>query len=220
MAGLRLCLPRSLIQSEWINCFDRDDVLYDVGANIGIFTIYAAVTGKAGKVLAFEPEFQNYAVLNKNVFRNDLQEKVTCLNIALSDVNKLDFLYLSNVSAGGSGHNFGAPPDRDGRPSEAAFRQGAISYSLDEFIERYNPEFPNRIKIDVDGLESWIIRGARNTLSDGRLKSLLIEIDEKLKENAGIVDEIVALGFKVSSRRECSENSKVFNYIFLRTPVQ
>ncbi|MBI4823533.1 MAG: FkbM family methyltransferase [Nitrospirae bacterium] len=206
---------------KWIDGFSPDDVLYDIGANVGTYTVYAAVTGKTKAVLAFEPESQNFALLNENVYLNDLQDKVTCINIALSNVNKLDFLYLSEFTPGMAIHSFGKPINHLRRPTKSAFKQGVISFTLDRFIEMYNPEFPSHIKIDVDGLEKEIIEGARNTLSDRRLKSLLVEINEELKEDLKLIEDLRALGFDVKYRGhapmfDTGPFSKVFNYIFVR----
>lgn len=204
---------------EWIDGFSPEDVLYDIGANVGIYTVYAAVTGKARKILAFEPESQNYALLNENVFINNIEDKVVCLNIALSNVDRLDYLYVSSFSPGEAMHSFAAPLDFRKNETPKAFRQGIISYSLDSFIKTYDAEFPSHIKIDVDGLEKEIIDGARETLGDPRLKSLLIEINEELKEDITMVEDIKAFGFGVKFKRhsamfDTGEFEKVFNYVF------
>jgi FkbM family methyltransferase len=206
---------------DWIDGFASGEVFYDIGANVGIYTLYAATTGKAAKVIAFEPESQNYAVLNENVFLNNLQDRVACVNIALSDVDKLDWLYLSEFSPGGAIHTFGEALDYNRQIMKSEFKQGIISFSLDKFIETYSPEFPNHIKIDVDGLESKIIEGAQKALSDGRLKSLLIEINEALEEDMKLVEDIKKLGFEVKHKGHApmfnvGAFSKLFNYVFLK----
>lgn len=204
---------------EWIDGFFPDDVLYDIGANVGVYTIYAAVTGKAKKVISFEPESQNYALLNENVFINNLADRVVCLNIALSNANRLDYLYLSRFSPGEAMHSFGAPVDFRRVEAPKTFKQGMISYSLDSFIKTYGAEFPNHLKIDVDGLEKEIIEGARKTLGDPRLKSVLIEINEELEEDMLMIEDLKTIGFDVKFRRHSSmfdtgEFSMVYNYVF------
>src|SRR5436305_382256 len=56
---------------EWIATFAPGDTLLDVGANVGMYTIWASVTRQA-RVFAFEPEAQNYALLNRNIQLNDV----------------------------------------------------------------------------------------------------------------------------------------------------
>src|SRR4051794_8999905 len=70
---------------DWIDRMEPDSVLYDLGASTGPFTMYAAVKGL--KVVAFEPEAQNHAVLEMNHFlnRQAIKHPVTSLNVALSD---------------------------------------------------------------------------------------------------------------------------------------
>ena len=69
---------------SWIASFEPGDVLLDVGANVGMYSIWAAAT-RGTRVFAFEPESQNYALLNKNIYFNQLVADVTAYGIALSD---------------------------------------------------------------------------------------------------------------------------------------
>ena len=66
--------------------------------------------------------------------------------------------------------------------SRNKFRQTVLGYSIDEFIDIFHPEFPNRLKIDVDGNECLILKGAERTLADGRLKSFLVEVRDNTRE--------------------------------------
>src|SRR5262245_39234556 len=79
----------SLLEKEpstiaWIAGFRRDEVLVDVGANVGVYTIWAAKT-RGVRVFAFEPEAQNYALLNRNIALNGLGPRVTAYCLALSN---------------------------------------------------------------------------------------------------------------------------------------
>lgn len=204
---------------EWIDTFSKEDILYDIGANIGLYTIYAAVNNS--RVFAFEPEAQNYALLNKNIYLNNLSDKVTALNIALSDSYLLDKLYMPDFIAGGALNNFGDNKDWNKNKFEYVFKQGMISFSLDSLIKSFNIDFPNHIKIDVDGLESKIIQGALNTLKDNRLKSLLVELNDKLPEDQELIDIIQSCGLKLLFKKhskmvENSIYSDGYNYIFVR----
>ena len=97
-------------------------------------------------------------------------------------------------------------------------KQGIISYSLDQFLNKFPTYFPTRIKIDVDGFEHIIIQGAINTLKDSRIESLMIEINEELKEDLAIIDIVKELGFqlkKITLSPIVSEKfAKVKNYLF------
>src|SRR3990167_5131009 len=61
---------------EWLQTLGPDDVLFDVGANIGVYTVFAAVCMGA-RVVAFEPEAQNFAALNLNLSLNDIGGRAT-----------------------------------------------------------------------------------------------------------------------------------------------
>lgn len=204
---------------KWIESFDPSETLFDIGANVGLYSIYAARRGV--KVLAFEPQAHNYALLNTNLELNALDNKVMALNLAMSDRDSLDFLYLPKSEAGAALNNFGEPRDLQHKPFTAAFKQGALSFSIDSFVEKFPQTFPNHIKIDVDGIENAIVNGAQRTLRDGRLKSVLLEINEALPSDRAMVDRVLGAGFRLLPK----ERSAMFaggaydmfwNYIFVR----
>lgn len=204
----------------WIDSLDGG-VLYDIGANVGTYSLYAALSGKASQAFSFEPESQNYALLNRNIALNALDDKVTAFNIPLSDRTHLDRLHLSVLDAGAANHSLGASVDYNGRPRPETFRQGAVSFSLDDFIATFSPPFPNHLKLDVDGIEPAIIAGAKRTLADARVKSLLIEINEDLPEAMGIVATLKSLGFTATKNDHArmfdgGPYDHLYNYVFRR----
>lgn len=206
---------------EWIDSFSSGELLYDIGANVGMYSIYAA--SKGVKVIAFEPESQNYAQLNRNVFLNQFQNHVTGLNLAVGKSSNIDYLYLSEFTVGGAINNLGSSVDYNHQPMESAFKQGVLSIALDDLIEKYNLPIPNHIKIDVDGLESDIIFGAEKTLSNAKLKSVLIELNDDLPEDANVVVILRKNGFVLKGKYhapmfDLTEYKNIYNYIFVRSP--
>ncbi|MEE9473462.1 MAG: FkbM family methyltransferase, partial [Acidimicrobiia bacterium] len=141
---------------EWINAFEEGSVFWDIGANVGVYSLYAALKANC-IVLGFEPAAFNYNILNRNIELNEMDETVTALCIAFGDSTRLDRFYMSSTEEGSALHSFGAATDWPGTPLPAHFRQGMIGLSIDEFVERYAPPVPNYIKIDVDGIEDKII---------------------------------------------------------------
>ncbi len=185
---------REPMTNKWILAFDRDDVFFDIGANNGIYALMAAVATGC-RVYAFEPHFGSYHVLVHNVFANDLQERVSAYPLAVADKLGFDNLYLSAITAGKSLNNYG-----DARPSDkalwnAVIPQAAVSISIDEFVH-ITGVVPNHIKVDVDGIEPKIVAGARETLANPQLKSIMIEIDEKDPAHLAIMDVMKDSGFK------------------------
>lgn len=204
---------------EWIDGFADSDVLFDVGANIGLYSIYAAA--RSIRVVAFEPESQNYALVNQNIFLNGFGDRVACLPVALSDRTAIDFIYLSRFRAGESLHNFGAAEDWQHAAFDPSFQQGSVSFSLDAFLELRPDPFPTHIKIDVDGLEGKIVSGAARTLRDPRVRSLLVEFNGALAEDVAAIKAIEQAGFALAGRKRgpsfnAEKFPEVYNYIFVR----
>lgn len=169
----------------WIRTFTGDDVLYDIGANIGTYSLYAA--RRCRKVYAFEPEASNFAVLNRNIQINALSHRITAFPVAIADANKIDTLRLSSLETGAALHAFGTDVDFKGDRFAPVFAQGSIAVTLDELVYRYGLEQPTHIKLDVDGLDRAILGGGRRVLRERRLKSVLVEINELDAADAELV---------------------------------
>ena len=100
-----------------------------------------------------------------------------------------------------------------------SLRQAVMVFSVDDFMQWFSPPFPAHIKIDVDGLEGKILDGSHQTLADKRLKSLLIEIDERdLSPLAQIEALLTGAGFQLTmvQRSPLAPNSASRNRIYRR----
>ncbi len=179
---------------EWIAGFRPADVLVDVGANVGMYTIWAAKT-RGVRVFAFEPESQNYALLNRNILLNGLEQLVSAYCLAISDVSGLSYLHLSNVTAGSSCHSLDERVDFKHEPMKPAFSQGCVSARIDDLVASGAVPEPNHIKIDVDGFEPKVIAGAKRVIAGKKLRSLLIEVNQNLPDHMQMVAALNALGF-------------------------
>lgn len=186
---------------EWIDSFGKSDVFWDIGANIGVYSLYAAIDRNV-RVISFEPGAGNYALLNKNIELNRLGERVTALCVALSDQRGVGTLNMSTTEPGGALSNYGEAVDHEGNPFDPVFKQGALSWTIDLLIADENLAFPNHLKIDVDGIESKILKGGRSTLRDSRMQSVMIGVDEsRIDELEAITQELSAAGFELASKR-------------------
>jgi FkbM family methyltransferase len=181
---------------QWLNRLNDKTILIDVGANVGMYSIYAAKL-KNARVFAFEPESQNYSLLLKNIISNELQDLITAFPVSLSDEIKLDTLHLSKFiwDGGGSCHSFGEEVGFDLKYRNSQFTQGSISYTIDKAISEGVILQPTHIKLDVDGFEHKVMRGAFSTLRDEKLRSLCIEINPNLSEHLELIRELKELGF-------------------------
>lgn len=160
--------------TRWIEEFPDGDTFWDIGANVGVYSLLAARKGH--RVVAFEPSAVSYFVLSKNIELNAFDRLITFLNVAITDRSRMSELHMSNTLLGGAQHNFGVAHGNQNQDS-SMFKQSCIGFSVDDILRIYDLPFPNQIKIDVDGLEDKVIMGARQTLRDHRLKSVLIEIN-------------------------------------------
>jgi FkbM family methyltransferase len=207
---------------EWINSHVRpNDVFYDIGANIGLYSILAArrLAG-LGKVYSFEPESQNYASLNKNVYLNGLSDSIVTLCVAVSDARTIDTFHVrGQLRAGEAIHQFRQAEDDFGRPFTPVHQQGMFGITLDDLCYSYDLDFPSHIKIDVDGHEYAVVTGARRVLADPRLQSVLLEITEKPNERDQIRFMFSAFqeaGFSVSKKMETAPERDAHNVIFTK----
>ena len=78
---------------SWIESFDKGSVLWDIGANIGLYSLYAAKVRNCN-VVAFEPSVFCLEFLARNIWLNDLHEQITIVPNALSDTTQTNLLTL------------------------------------------------------------------------------------------------------------------------------
>ena len=206
---------------EWIATFAPGEILLDCGANVGMYTIWAAVT-RESPVYAFEPEAQNYAILNRNIQLNSVAGRVKAYCMGLSDVTGLSQLHMADMRVGGSNHSLGEALDFEHKPMPVNFVQGCYAGTVDELVAAREMPVPNHIKIDVDGFEPKVIAGARATLRDPAVKSLLIETNQNLEDHMAMVADLNALGFKhdgaqvARAERKSGTFRGVAEYVFRR----
>ena len=210
---------------RWIeNTLKPGDVLYDIGANVGAYSLVAAKyhQGKV-KIYAFEPSFLNFVQLSKNIFTNQVQGCLTPMQIALSDETTLGTFNYSNLTTGGALHAFGQAVDYKGDAFVPVYKQEVFSYTMDDLIKSFKIAGPNHIKMDVDGIEFKILKGATQTLRNPSLKSVIIELDEGDSEAQTTVGFLKQHGLEYRSKHKYTSAddttgpfSKMYNYIFER----
>ncbi len=206
--------PRTV---EWLRRELRPgDTCYDIGANVGAYSLYAAkVAAGEVNVYAFEPSFQNFNQLCRNIILNNCQSAITPLMIPLCGKTQLDKFYYQNMEIGGALHSFSRSVDYKGEEYDPVASLYAIGFSLDSIVEIPGFRLPNLIKIDVDGLEYDILLGAEKVLMHSGLRSILLEINEDLaKEAASIVEYLYAKGFVPEEKYRLSRS--LHNYVFKR----
>lgn len=159
---------------RWIEAFMKPgEVLYDIGANVGAFSMVAAVNDV--KVYAFEPSMLTFVALVKNIGRNNLDKMVIPLNVPLSSSESIAPFHYRDVGFGESGHSFNGDINIRGDIQIPVMSQMMMSTTIDHIVYKYKMPVPNHIKIDVDGLEASVLSGASRVLKNKRVKSVLVE---------------------------------------------
>jgi FkbM family methyltransferase len=202
---------------NWIETyFQPGDVMYDIGANVGAYSFVAyKATGGNCKIYAFEPSFTTFAALSKNIFLNGCHEKIIPLHVALAQETNLITFNYSSIAPGAALHSMGKPINERGQLFQPVFVQPILSYRLDDFFHQFTLTPPNHMKIDVDGAELNVLRGATEILSQPNLRSILIEVDEGQYFTAEIISLLKEKGFQIRSKHPRNQKG-VFNYIFER----
>jgi FkbM family methyltransferase len=167
---------------DWIDQYLLDDdVFFDVGANIGIYSIYAALRNSKISVYSFEPEYSNLNQLKQNILNNKLEKSILPYSIALGAHTGISFLNIQDLTPGAALHTVSNDSLKNTSTGhEVVWKEGIASYTIDDFCDATGIK-PNLIKIDVDGNETEILIGGKNTFTDGRLRTIYIEIDSMQK---------------------------------------
>lgn len=190
---------------RWIDGFTADAVFYDIGANIGLYSLYASLHRKC-RCVALEPNPFSFDALIRNTLLNRLQSRVTALCLAAAHNDGITALGFVNDQSGAIGS---ALTDCDG----AGARIDAMVTRLDTLVKLDGIPFPNHIKIDVDGIEHLVVAGALSTLADSRVRSLLIEICNGAPEQqAKLIACLHECGLTHSEHQ-----SSATNWVFNRT---
>ena len=203
----------------WIDAFETPCRFWDIGANIGVFSIYAGL--RLGvEVRAFEPAAASYGALCRNIEANRLGDRVQAYCLAISDRTELGRLNLSGTNAGSVFNAFESTDDCFGNEIAVVSRQGMVGFSIDSFRRLFGLAAPNYLKIDVDSIEERILAGARETLRDPDLRSVLIELEAAdTYRNDLLTDALEAAGFGLTMRSSTNQGG-VVNGIFERTAAR
>lgn len=205
----------------WIRSMTAGEVFFDIGANIGLYTLLAAKQGL--HVFAFEPESQNFGVLIRNLAMNTLTKaQAVAFPFCISDGERVETLRLSSLIAGGSCHSFASDLNYKMEAKAWAYEQGTVGFSLDALVFELGMPQPTHIKIDVDGFEDKVLKGAERVL--GSTQSVLVEMDSANQVHMDWKVELELRGFAtveaefMAARRKEGPFSGIGNIIFRRAP--
>lgn len=231
-ASIRMCVEsptelgrlRSCIKEPgtvaWLDEFmGPDDILYDIGANVGAYSLIAAArigTGN-GMVVSFEPSFRNFVRLNENIELNGFSERVIPVAVALADVSTIVTFQFSSREGGAALHNIAGTTQRTNARQPVSTSK-VLAMPLSDLVEKLGLPHPTLIKLDVDGPEFEVLKGAGSLLGEPALKTILVEVepDPVMREN--VRELLEGFGWTLKSRNRHYGNAVDEDWIWVRAP--
>lgn len=208
---------REKVTMHWLrSVVGIDDVVYDIGANVGAYSLYAGkkIAQSSGKVYAFEPAYFNFSALCQNIIANNLNDIVTPYPLAFGSDSTPSKFFLSSTIEGSALHGLSEPVSENGS-FVPQFQQGIFVTTLDDFVVHNQIDFPNHIKIDVDGSEQQILSGMKSVLTDRRMRSIMIEINSDIGD--GEIERTIVTSGLEEVMVEKWPNKNTFNKLFVRS---
>ena len=215
--SLELC-ARMNFETENLDFIDHiscDDVLYDLGACEGRFSLYA--TKKGVKVISFEPEEKNFKVLLQNIALNDCQpNQIHAINAGVGARTVEAVLNIGQPWEGGHQKVVEHNLLRNDLNFDFKEKQTIQLIAIDQFLKEERGPFPNYLKIDIDGSELSFLEGAKKTLTSPNLKGIIFELSLLDSGFTKIIDTLNGYGFFERKRFQIPNEPKLYNIIFYR----
>jgi len=181
----------------WIDGFKPDSIFIDVGANIGVYSLYAAKTKPSLQVYSFEPMLENFTRLVDNVLLNDLKN-ITPINAGVGRNQALAKFFIKNSGVGESGSQIYAPIDETGEHIDVECERRVLTVTLDSLIGLIPIKKPIYLKIDVDGHEMDVLAGLKH---HGRcLEGVLVEVNGDVVEMGVVIQTMKRFGLTPDTR--------------------
>jgi FkbM family methyltransferase len=160
-------------------------IVYDIGANIGVITLNIAKKMlQQGKVFSFEPSPYNFKCAKANIDRNNFSN-ITLLNFGLGNEKTTAFLYNVNTNNRGMQRLLQSDPNKEFEKTEVQID------TLDNTTQALSMPAPSLIKIDVEGFELKVLKGANHIINEYK-PLLFIELDDNnLREQGNTAGELV-----------------------------
>lgn len=200
---------------DWLRSMRQGACLFDIGANVGVFTLIAAQFGRADFIVAVEPAPENVWRLHQNLDLNQLSENVCVISGAVAEKSGIGTISSDERLPGSSAHMFTWLGSENARTVPC--------FSLDDLIFAFGAPAPTHIKIDVDGAEAAVLAGASRLLADGQIESINIEVDAWAKPAEEIHHSLLAAGFEFAhayfdplAAEEEPDDIKIENRIYNR----
>lgn len=205
---------------EWIDAMPEGSTLWDIGANAGLYSVYAAKRRHC-RVWAFEPSVFNLEMLARNIFLNHLEDLICIVPLALSDSLGASQMRMTTTEWGGAESSFGHELFLDGNRLQETFRFQTIGMTMLDAVEKLGVPPPDFIKIDVDGIEPLILEAGASILRG--VKGLLVETNDDFPSETGRITSVLSTAGLVLHQKRHSEMfenhpawGRIYNQIWIR----
>lgn len=212
---------------KWIDRFNGKGkiIFWDIGANIGLYSIYAACVHQDILIYSFEPSTNNLRTLSRNISINNFNQKIKIFNNPLSNQNN-KFLTMKETSLeeGGALNTYGENFDFRGEKLLSKINYQICGNTINYLLDNKVAYMPNYIKLDVDGIEHLILKGGDKYLSNENLLGICVEINKNFKNQFENILDILKKNKFIFSHKENLTNDKseknnfdnTFNYFFFK----
>ena len=207
--GRLLWRAKSLLTEEplmitWIRSMHRDDVVLDVGANVGIYTI--PIAKRVQTVYACELDPLNIAILKENMFLNAVTENVVVLPFACGVSAKIVDVKFRDLAYGDALQLIEGGDPQNTRLGHQNHSAKVIQFSLDDIFVKLDLSRPNKVKIDVDGNEITVLQGMKDLIRGANEVYFEDSLSDSCRE---VVQFLLSTGFeKYQSVEMFSKNNK------------
>jgi FkbM family methyltransferase len=192
----------------WLEQAQLGDVVYDVGANIGLYTLVAARrVGPTGHVYAFEPHAANVVSLLRNVTINEYRDRVTVIGSALGAAPGFAPFHYAQFRAGSSGSQLGRAVNENGGPFEPLTSELKHVTTIDALLQAHVLRRPTLIKIDVDGNEPAVLAGMRTLLGSVQPPQS-VQVETRASTLLEIAALLTAAGYQRVLRHDTASGAK------------
>lgn len=199
---------------DFIDKINEGEILFDLGACEGRFSIYAAKKGI--RVYSFEPEAKNFSVFKQNIELNNISSsQITPINAGVGSNNSNAIIKIGQPWEGGHQKVVEHDEIRQDLNFDFVETQNIKIISLDSFCEEYqiNPDY---LKIDIDGSEVPFLKGALKTLKNKNLKGIIFELSDIDPNFKSIIEKLNEDCFLEVERFEVPNEPNLFNIIFMK----
>lgn len=192
------------------------DVVYDVGANVGVFSLIAAANLEGrGTVVAFEPGYANFSRLCENIRLNRFTSRIIPTPLPLSNRSELQCFRYRSLEPGQSRHSLVAKRWDPVRRKVKSSEQPVLALALDQAVRDFGFPLPTHIKLDVDGSEDLVLRGAGALLQNETLRSVAAEIDPACE--TAVLERLARAGLRLTDRFKRKKKPGAWYGVFQRS---